>query len=601
MRRLCAILVLCAPLAASAGETAADQAQVLFDRDWQWRMQHQPEFATTVGDHRFDARLSDTSLAASREALAHEKRMLDAIRQVDRDQLKGQDRLSYDLFVDDKERKLAAARFYPYDPQPITAQDGIHVRLPQLVAQMPFATETDYRNYIARLDALPRHVDGLVEQMREGMRSGWTAPKAVVGPVPAMLREMRENLVEGALGEPFRRIPATIPKEVRDELAVAGPSALLKSAGPALQKLENFIRTEYLPAARESIAASSLPGGDAWYALLVKAATSSELAPADINALGLKEVARLRAQAQGAIERTGFRGSFAQFVAFARSDPRLFYKDPQALLARYRRTVERARAQLPLLVATIPDEEIVVKPVQQAGAGQQLAAYYQAGTPDTPAALVVNTARPETRPLWEIETLVLHEAVPGHHLQVARAHELAGLPEFRRFGWYPAFGEGWATYAETLGPEIGFYKDAFAAFGHLNDQLLRAARLVVDTGIHALGWPRQQALDYLNANTANPALDNEVEVDRYIARPGQALAYQIGQLRIQALRAKAQAGLGKDFDERAFHDAVLANGALPLPVLEQEVGRWLAAQAAAKAPPPADSPEPLPKTIPGRN
>jgi uncharacterized protein (DUF885 family) len=582
MRRLFAILALFAPLAAGAADSAADQARALFDRDWQWRLQQQPEFATTIGDHRYDARLSDTSLAAVRESTAHEKRMLDAIRDIDRSQLTGQDRLSYDLFVDDKERKLAAAAFYPYDPQPVTAQDGIHIRFPQLVAQMPFATELDYRNYIARLEALPRHVDGLVEQMREGMRTGWTAPKIIVRPVPALLREMREHLVDGALGAPFRRIPATIPKEVRDELAQAGPAALLKSAAPALQKLEEFIRVEYLPAARESIAASGLPAGQAWYAFLLRSATSTDMSAFDVNALGLKEVARIKEGMPGAIERTGFHGSFAQFIAFARNDPRLFYKDPEALLARYRRAIERATARLPALVGAIPAEEIVVKPGQQAGAAQQGSVYYQAATGDSPAALVVNTARLDAHPLWEVETLALHEAVPGHHLQVARSHELTALPEFRRFGWYPAFGEGWATYAETLGPEIGFYKDPFSAFGHLNDQLFRAARLVVDTGIHALGWSRRQAIDYLNANTANSPADNEVEVDRYIAQPGQALGYKIGQLRIQALRDKAQAVLGRRFDERRFHDTVLGNGALPLSLLDQEAGRWLDSEAAAE-------------------
>jgi uncharacterized protein (DUF885 family) len=581
MRRLFAILALFAPLAAGAADGAAEQVRALFDRDWQWRLQHQPEFATIIGDHRYDGRLSDTSLAAVREATAHEQRMLEAVRDIDRSQLAGQDRLSYDLFVDDKERKLAAAAFYPYDPQPVTAQDGIHVRLPQLVAQMPFATELDYRNYIGRLDALPRHVDGLIEQMREGMRTGWTAPQTIMRPVPAQLREMREHLVDGVLGAPFRRIPATIPREVRDQLAQAGPAALLNSAAPALQKLEEFIRTAYLPAARESIAASSLPPGQAWYAFLLKSAIGPDLSALDVNQLGLREVARIKALMPEAIERTGFHGSFAQFSAFARTDPRLFYKDPEALLARYRRAIERATARLPALAGAVPGEELVVKPAQQAGAAQQGSVYYQAASADGPAALVVNTARLDAHPLWEIETLALHEGVPGHHLQVARAHALTALPAFRRFGWYPAFGEGWATYAETLGPEIGFYKDPFSAFGHLDDQLFRAARLVVDTGIHALGWSRRQAIDYLDANTANPPADNEVEVDRYIAHPGQALGYKIGQLRIQALRDKAQAVLGQRFDERRFHEQVLGNGPLPLPLLDREVGRWLDSEAAA--------------------
>jgi len=264
--------------------------------------------------------------------------------------------------------------------------------------------------------------------------------------------------------------------------------------------------------------------------------------------------------------RTGFNGSFAQFAAFANSDPRLFYSSPEQLLARYRRLVARAHERLPELFSTLPGEDLVVKPARANG-GMAGGAYYEEGSPGRPAGFVVNTARLETRPKWETETLALHEGVPGHHLQVAIGHRLEGLPAFRRHAWYPAFGEGWALYAETLGPALGFYKDAFSAFGHLNSELLRAARLVADTGIHAMGWSRQQALDYLNANTANPLADNEAEVDRYIAQPGQALSYKAGQLRIQALRARAQMVLGERFDLRRFHDAVLGNGALPLPIL----------------------------------
>jgi uncharacterized protein (DUF885 family) len=576
MRRLFVILVLLAPLAATAADApAAELAHELFDRDWQWRMQYEPEYATTIGEHRFDSRLSDTSMAGRWTSVAHDKRMLEAIRRIDRNQLEGQDRLSYDLFIDDKLRRIASSDIAPVDPLVIGDQDGIHVRLPQLVAQMPFETEDDYRNYIERIAELPEHVDGLIEQMREGMRTGWTEPKVIVRALPAMLREMRSHLVDGPLGAPFRRIPATIDQEVRDELAQAGPDALLKKAAPALLRLEDFIRAEYLPAARESIGASALPGGQAWYALLARNATTTDLTPAEVHAIGLKEVVRLKAQVPAAIERTGFRGTVSQFIAFAHSDPRLFFKDADALLARYRRAIGRAASRLPAVVATVPAEEIVVKPVDQPGG---LAAYYQAGSAYSPAALVVNVARLDTRPMWEIETLALHEALPGHHLQVARAHELTELPPFRRFGWYVAFGEGWATYAETLGPELGFYKDAFSAFGHLNDELFRAARLVVDTGIHAMGWSRQQAIDYLNANTANAPADNEAEVDRYIAHPGQALGYKIGQLRIAALRERAQAALGERFDERRFHDAVLANGPLPLALLEREINRWITAQ-----------------------
>jgi uncharacterized protein (DUF885 family) len=507
--------------------------------------------------------------------------MLDQARSIERDKLDAQNALSLDLFIHEKQQLLRAAAFAPFMPQPLSSQQGVHINFVQTVAHMPFATETDYRNYLGRLDALPAHIAGLTEQLREGMRTGWVAPKVAVRNVPAQLKAMRESAVTGALGQPFRQIPATIDKSVRDALAINGPATLRAKVMPALQELEDFMRTEYLPAARDSIAASALPGGQEYYAFLVAQYTGGAATPAEIHALGLKEVARIQALMPAAIRRTGFKGSFARFAAFASTDPRLFPTAPGALLSRYRRLITRASASLPRLFTAIPTQELLVKPASN-GADQG-AAWYEAGTIDRPAAFVVNTTRLDTRPLWEMETLALHEALPGHHLQVARARDIGELPAFRRLGWNPAFGEGWALYAETLGPELGFFKDPFSAFGHLNAELFRAVRMVVDTGIHAQGWTRQQALDYLAANTANPAPDNEIEVDRYIAWPGQALGYKVGQLKIRALRAKAQAALGPRFDVRKFHGAVLDNGPLPLSILEQQVDLWLATSLPQKS------------------
>ena len=579
---LCFLLLM--PLAALA-EPADQQARALFDADWQWRMQNQPEYATSVGDYRYDATLSDTSLAASRAANSQHRKMLEQARLIERDKLTAQQQLSLDLFIYDKEQQVRAAGFYPYNPQPLTAYAGLHVSLPQLVAQMPFATEADYRNYIARLDALPAHVAGLIEQMREGMRSGWTAPRAALRAVPGMLKQLRESAPGGALGQPFRQIPATIDKPVRDVLAAAGPAVLRTRALPALQALEDFIRLEYLPAARESIGASALPAGPDYYAFAVARHTGTSMTPAEIHALGLREVARIRGEMTGAIARTGFSGTFPQFVAFVTTDARLFYSTPEPMLARYRRIIARASASLPKLFAAAPRGEIVVKPISGPGAEQLGAASYEAGSAERPATGAVNTTRLDTRPMWEMETLALHETLPGHHLQAGRAAELADLPAFRRRGWHVAYGEGWAMYAETLGPELGFYRDAFSWFGHLNAELMRAVRLVVDTGIHAQGWTRQQALDYMNANTANAPGDNELEVDRYIAWPAQALGYKVGQLKIRALRDKAQAALGERFDIRAFHTAALDNGPLPLAILEQQMDLWLAAAVRTPAVP----------------
>jgi len=597
--RLCAIIFLLMPLAVHAAEPAApsavEQARALFERDWQWRLKHQPEFATGVGDHRYDAQLSDSSLAGSTASTEHARRMLDLARQLDGGQLTGQDRLSYDMFVADQERRLAIAAFVPFDPQPISVQDGFQFRFPRLLAQMPYFTEEDYRNYIARLNALPRHIDGIIEQMREGMRTGWTAPKAIMGGVPFQLRALREHLNDGDLSAPLRRLPATIPEETRSKLAADG-SAAVQALAPALQKLEDFIRLEYLPAARASIAAASLSGGAPWYALLVKNATTTNLTPAEIHALGLKEVARIRDEMGPVVKRTGFSGNLTQFFVFARSDPRLFYTDADALLNRYRRTLARATTRLPALFGVVPPDELAVKPLADLGASGQGAAAYEAGTPERAAALVVNTARLNTRPLWEVDSVALHEGVPGHHLQVARAQAIPELPAFRRHAWYTAFGEGWALYAEGLGSEMGFFRDPFSDFGRLADELLRAARLVVDTGIHARGWTRQQAIDYLNVTSAGTPADNEVEVDRVIAQPGQVLGYKIGQLRIAALRRKAETALGPRFDERAFHDAVLENGALPLDLLTQRVEQWIAVR---NVPPPVPvTPDSAPPATP---
>ena len=578
MRKLMSLtVVLLVPFAVLAADGADQQARTLFEADWQWRMQNQPEYATMLGDYRYDATLSDTTLAASRASVAQHRKMLDAARQIERDKLSLQNQLSWDLFVYEKEQLLRGAAMYPYSAQPLTSQHGIHLSLPQLLAQMPMASETDYRNYLGRIDAVPAHVAGIIEQLREAMRTGWVAPRAALRDVPAVLKHLRENAVSGALGQPFRQIPSTIDKPVRDALAVAGPAALRVKVVPALLELETFMRSEYLPAARESIGASALPGGPDYYAMLVWQHTSIAISPRDVHALGLKEVARIRALMPAAIARTGFNGSFQRFTAFATRDARLFYGAPEPVLLRYRRILGRAAGNMPRLFASVPRQDLLVKPATITAGAEQGAAWYEAGAGERPAAFVVNTARLDAHPLWNMETLALHEGLPGHHLQVARARELADLPAFRRHAWFAGYGEGWATYAETLGPQLGLFRDPFSAFGHLNAELFRAVRMVVDSGIHAQGWTRQQALDYMNANTANPPSDNEIEVDRYIAWPGQALGYKVGQMKIRALRDKAQAALGDKFDVRRFHAVVLDNGPLPLTILEQQVDQWLEA------------------------
>ncbi|MES2128638.1 MAG: DUF885 domain-containing protein [Pseudomonadota bacterium] len=571
MRKVLALcFVLLAPLASIAGN-AEQQARALFNADWQWRLQTQPEFATTVGDYRFNARLSDASPAASVAATNHVRAMLDSARRIDRTSLSEAAATSLDIFIDEHELELKAASFYPYNPQPITLREGIHLSFAQLVAQMPFATERDYRNYLSRIDALPAHIDGVIAQLQEGMRSGWTVPRAALHGVPEALRKLRENIETGPLAAPFRAIPATIPAPAREKLFVAGPAALRARAAPSLAKLEDFLLRVYLPAARESIAASATPGGTDWYGLLVRRHTSTGMTPAQVHELGKREMARLAEEVHAAMRAAGFYGSFSEFVEFLGTDQRFYYSKPEQLLEHYRAVVSRATRVLPTLFASAPLEPLFVKALPDEHQGT---AFYEAGAAERPAALLVNTTLLDTRAKWEVEALALHEGLPGHHLQTARAHA-AQLPPFRQRGWNVAYGEGWALYAESLGPELGFLRDPYSRFGQLNGELFRAARLVVDTGIHAMGWSRQQAIDYLGANTANAPSDNALEVDRYIAWPAQALGYKVGQMKFRALREKAQNTLGDRFDIRQFHSALLDQGPMPLALLERQVERWL--------------------------
>ena len=571
-----------APLTHAA--TPQQQSSALFDADWQWTMRHSPEFATMVGDTRYNDRLSDSSLAASEAGNAHQVDMLAQARLIDRGALRGQDLISYDLFVYEKEKAIQRAAFYPYNAQPVSQIDGIQIGFPQLVAQMPFTNARDYTNYLARLRALPKHIDGVIAQLQQGMRSGWVAPAVTMSVVPDQIKQLVAKLDVSPLAVPLQRMPTSIRAETRTGFLRDGTALLQQQVAPAFRKLEAFLRDEYLPACRNTIAASSLPGGPAYYAFAVKENTTTTMTPPEIHQLGLQEVARIQAEMKAVMKQAGFDGSFAEFVALLNTDPRFYYTTEDELITGYRVILARASAQMPKLFATVPRSIVRVKALPDVGAENQPAAYYEGGTPDgvRPGYSVANLSKLDARPKWGMETLTLHEAVPGHHLQIARAQEIKGLPNFRRFGWYVAFGEGWALYAESLGKEMGFYADPYSRFGNLNAELFRAARLVVDTGIHAQGWSREQAIAYMNANTGNPPHDNQVEVDRYIAWPGQALGYKIGQLKISALREKARAALGDKFDLRRFHNAVIDNGALPLALLEEQIDRWIAQQALAK-------------------
>ncbi len=572
---LCTLSLSLIALSAQADNAALNS---LLTTDWQWGLSHAPENATLLGDKRYNHKLSDTTLAASRVYNRHEQDMLKEALKLNRASLSGQDVISYDQFVLEKQLAVSAANIYPYMVQPISQIDGLQSTLPSLVSQTPFNNALDYHNYLARLHAMPAYVDGIIEQLQQGMKSGWVAPKVIITPVPKQLRELRLHLKDSELAKPFQTIPKNVPRP--DVFAARGQKELNERVAPALLKLENFITSQYLPACRDSISASKLPGGMAYYNFMVKNSTTTDLTPEQIHDIGVAEVARIQAQMQLVMKEVGYQGSFSEFAHYLNTDPRFFYTNPDDLLNGFRSIITRTYQVLPTMFAHLPKAQAEVKPIPLLGAEEQPAAYYSPGSDDGSRAgfFAANISNLNTRPKWEMETLTMHEAIPGHHLQVSMAKEAPGLPDFRRNGWYVAFGEGWALYAESLGYELGFYTDPYSRFGNLNDELFRAARLVVDTGIHAKGWSREQAIRYLDENTANAPSDNIVEIDRYIAWPGQALGYKIGQLKIRALRAKATAALGDKFDLRGFHNAVLDNGALPLSVLETQIDLWVSQQ-----------------------
>ncbi|MGZ5041733.1 MAG: DUF885 domain-containing protein, partial [Usitatibacter sp.] len=459
---------------------------------------------------------------------------------------------------------------------PASTMNGPQMTMAFLTRAARFATVADYENYLKRLAAVPAMLEQRQAQMRAGMRSGWMPPHEAMVRVPPMYIVFAgADVTASPLWRPFAKFPADVPAADQARLAASAKSVLAERVHPAFAAFKRFLEDDYLPATRKDLAASKLPAGPAYYALRVREMTTLPLDPAAIHETGKSEVARIRKAMDEVIASTGFKGTFAQFLEFIRTDPRFFFKTPEARLMAYRDIAKRADAELPKLFAELPRLPYGVR-AMEAYEGDN-ADHYSPGAIDGTRAgfFEANVNNLTKRPSHEMESTLLHEAVPGHHLQNARAQELTGLPTFRRALWYVAYGEGWALYAESLGYEMGFYTDPYSRFGALSAEMLRACRLVVDTGIHSMGWSREQAIRYLADNSGVHEDFAAAEVDRYIVLPGQALGYKVGELKIKALRAKAKAALGERFDLRRFHNAVLDDGALPLTVLEARIDEWI--------------------------
>jgi uncharacterized protein (DUF885 family) len=509
--------------------------------------------------------------------------MVEQLGRIDRERLDPADRINYDMFERQLRDDIASVDFKAY-LLPITVDNGFHIGFARLPNNMPFAAVSDYENYIARLRAFPAYVDQHIELMREGLVTGTTLPRVVLDGYEVTIEaHIVDEPAQSVFHYPFDNLPTSVPATEHDRLRNAGRAAITEAIVPAYQAFLDFMVDEYIPNARTTTGASELPNGQEYYAYLIRHFTTLDLSPEEVHQIGLQEVDRIRGEMTDVIASVGFRGDFGSFLRFLRTDPRFYARTPDQLLKEAAYIAKRMDAMLPSLFKTLPRLPYGVGPVPDHLAPKYTGGRY-VGAPigsTRPGYYWVNTYALESRPLYVLEALTLHEAVPGHHLQNALRQELEGLPQFRRFANVAAFGEGWGLYSERLGLEAGFYRDPYSNFGRLTYEMWRACRLVVDTGLHAMGWTRQQAMDFLAGNTALSLHEVRTETDRYISWPGQALAYKMGELKIRELRRQAEETLGERFDIRAFHDAVLQSGEIPLPVLEEQVRAHIEARLAS--------------------
>ena len=551
----------------------------LFASEWDYQMEQYPTWASRLGDRRWNDRWGDRSLDAIDKRHRHKLEVLTKLKAMNREAFSPSDRLNYDLFVKDYQDEVDGYRYRWY-LIPLNQRGGIQTA-DELADTLRFETLKDFEDWLARLRALPAYMDQTIALMREGIKARIILPKIVLDRIPAQIdHQIVSDPKASPFYKPFTRYSTSIAEADRSRLSQEAEKTIAASLVPAFRRLKEFFLKDYLPAAWDQVGVWQLPQGEAMYGFFVGIETTTTMTPKEIHELGLSEVKRIRAEMQNIIDKLGFKGSFAEFAAFLRNDPQFYYKTPEELLVAYRALTRRIDPMLVKLFGTLPRTPYGVEPIPKNIAPDTTTAYYNSPSADGSRAGIyfVNLYKPETRPKYEMMALSLHEAVPGHHLQIALAMEQKGLPNFRRYGGYTAFVEGWGLYAESLGEEMGLYDDPYSKFGQLMYEVWRAARLVVDTGLHYMRWDRQKAIDFLSENTAKPELDVVNEIDRYIAMPGQALAYKIGQLKISALRAKAENRLGSKFDIRAFHDELLKDGTLPLDLLESKMDAWMESQ-----------------------
>ncbi len=571
--------LLAALLVMTSGAAMADAAEefaTLLDEHWEWQMSTSPVWASMLGDRRFNDQWSDDSLDAIENRHVQTREFLRRTYAIDSAALSAEDKLNHELFRRQLQDNVDEYQFGDY-LMPFEHRGGVQ-NVENLTSQLRLVSVEDYEDWLARIQQLDEVIDQTIKLAEEGRRRGIVPPKILMQRIPDQLAlQVVEFAADSPLFRTFENMPDSISASDRERLRSAATDALEDDILPAYKKLDRYFNQRYLPASRDSIGLSALPNGNAWYEHLARSFTTTRMTPDDIHRLGLEEVKRIRDEMQEIIAKVEFEGSFQDFLVFLRTDPQFYYDNPEDLYEAYLATSKRIDPELVNLFGVLPRMPYGVKPIPDAVAPDTTTAYYSAPAADGSRAGIywVNLYRPEVRPKYEIEVLSVHEAMPGHHLQIALQQELGDMPMFRRFGGFTAFVEGWGLYSERLGYDLGLYEDPYSRFGQLTYDMWRAVRLVVDTGMHYKGWTRQQAIDFFKDNAAKAEHDIVNEIDRYLLMPGQALAYKIGQLKILALRDRAQRQLGDDFDIRAFHDHLLGAGALPLDLLEQRMDAWL--------------------------
>ena len=553
----------------------------LFHEYWESYLEHSPEFASVIGDKRFNDRISDYSVNAENEWLATEQNYLMRLAAIDPAGLTDQEKTSRELlmrkFADDQE----AAEFKEWE-MPVDQLGGIYSEYPQLVDELSFTTVKDYDDWIARLHAIPKAFDQVMTNMSIGIDDQRVPPKYLLEKTLVEVQQLANQKPEDSpLAAPLKQFPSTISADDQARIKDETLAAITKQVLPAYMRFAHFLQVSYIPAGRSDPGISALPDGARYYQFLIHQDTTTDLTAAQIHQIGLDEVKKDEAEMLIIAQKLGFK-DLASFQASLKPNPKLHPASADALLNAFRDDLKPMQAKLPQLFGHLPKTPFEVAAVPDYLAKDAPPAYYEAGAPDgsRPGRLRINTYNATDRNLYIVEDMAYHEGIPGHHLQISIAQELTGIPEFRKYGHYTAYGEGWGLYAERLGKDVGFYQDPYSDYGRLQGDIWRAIRLVVDTGVHSDHWTREQMVQYFHDHSAIDDTSIQAEVDRYIANPGQALAYKIGQLRILQLRDKAKADLGDKFDIRAFHDQVLGSGALPLDVLSERIDAWIAAQKA---------------------